>query len=122
MRRSISEANQQPAAEPKGLEAVLRAVGARGHAAHKPLRGFDAHLSGFHCVKDSPRKQREVHHFLKQLGPDVFQALLFDGDGPGALLLGVEYIISERAFETLPAHERGYWHPHNYEVDRKSVV
>ena len=116
MRRQHSDPNQKPAEQPKGLEAVLRAAGARGHTPHKPLRGFDAYVSGFHCAKDTPRRQREVHHFVKQLGPDVLQCLLFDGDGPGALVLGVEYIISEQAFEQLPAHERSYWHPHNYEV------
>lgn len=116
MRRPISDPNEKPVRGPKGLEAVLRAVGAKGHCAHKPLRGFDAVLSGFHCAKDSPRKQREVHHFLKQLGPDLLQAVLFDGDGPSALVIGVEYILSERAFEQLPTGERALWHPHNYEV------
>ena len=29
---------------------------------------------------------------------------------------GVEYIISEKLFETLPAEEKKYWHPHNGEI------
>ena len=29
---------------------------------------------------------------------------------------GVEYIISEKLFETLPSEEKKYWHPHNGEI------
>src|SRR5690606_17681545 len=29
---------------------------------------------------------------------------------------GIEYIISEKLFETLPVEERRYWHPHDYEI------
>jgi hypothetical protein len=116
VRRPNSDPNQKPAPEPKGLEAVLRAAGARGNCSHKPLRGFDAYVSGFQCAKDMPKKQREAHHFLKRLGPDLIQCVIFDGEGPTASLVGVEYILSERAFEQLPGEERTYWHPHNYEV------
>lgn len=34
----------------------------------------------------------------------------------GAKLLGVEYIVSGKLFQTLPAEEKKYWHPHTYEV------
>jgi len=33
-----------------------------------------------------------------------------------ANLIGVEYIVSERLFATLPDDEQELWHPHNYEV------
>jgi hypothetical protein len=42
--------------------------------------------------------------------------VLFDGSGESAHLNGIEYIISERLFESLPADEKRYWHPHNYEI------
>jgi hypothetical protein len=44
------------------------------------------------------------------------QCALYDGDTAAANLTGIEYIISERLFERLPAEERGYWHPHNAEI------
>jgi hypothetical protein len=31
-------------------------------------------------------------------------------------MTGLEYIISEKLYGTLPAEEKAYWHPHNYEV------
>src|SRR4029078_8567178 len=36
--------------------------------------------------------------------------------GKGARILGVEYIISDRLYRTLPAGEKKYYHPHAYEV------
>ncbi|HET8756023.1 MAG TPA: DUF1264 domain-containing protein [Solirubrobacteraceae bacterium] len=42
--------------------------------------------------------------------------MLFDGNTKAANLIGIEYIVSERLFETLPEGEKAYWHPHNYEI------
>ena len=42
--------------------------------------------------------------------------MLFDGNGGNANLNGIEYIISEALFETLPPQERRFWHPHNAEI------
>jgi hypothetical protein len=58
----------------------------------------------------------ESHHFCRQVNEDLAQCALFDGNTPDANLNGIEYIISERLFQQLPAQERQYWHPHNYEI------
>lgn len=115
MKRPDTSENHQRA-EAIGLDTVLRAAGATGNGLPRPLRGFDAYVSGFHCARDTPKRQRETHAFVKQLGPDFLQCVLFDGEGPSSLLVGVEYIVSEALFERLPVEERGDWHPHNYEV------
>jgi hypothetical protein len=31
-------------------------------------------------------------------------------------LLGIEYIVSDKLFRSLPDEEKKYWHPHTYEV------
>jgi uncharacterized protein DUF1264 len=41
--------------------------------------------------------------------------VLFDGNTKDANLIGIEYIVSERLFESLPADEQRFWHPHNCE-------
>ncbi len=46
----------------------------------------------------------------------MFQCVLFDGTGPNAKLVGVEYIISDEAYRKLPDAEKPYWHAHTYEV------
>lgn len=44
------------------------------------------------------------------------QCVLFDGNTRGANLNGIEYIISEKLFETLLQGERQFWRPHNAEI------
>ena len=65
---------------------------------------------------DDPSHQMEAHHFCHQVNEDFAQCALYDGNTGDANLSGIEYIISERLFDTLPAYERRYWHPHNYEI------
>jgi hypothetical protein len=50
------------------------------------------------------------------MGEDLAQCVLFDGEGTDARLTGIEHIISERLFLSLPAAERPFWHPHNGEI------
>ena len=35
---------------------------------------------------------------------------------PEARMMGIEYIISEELYNTLPTNEKAYWHPHNYVI------
>ncbi|MGW0633912.1 DUF1264 domain-containing protein [Streptomyces sp. NPDC002758] len=46
----------------------------------------------------------------------MHQCLLYDSVSPTAKLLGVEYIVSDTLFRSLPDQEKKYWHPHTYEV------
>jgi hypothetical protein len=81
-----------------------------------PLKDFDVYVAGLHCAKDEPGMQMEAHHFCRQVNQDLLQCILFDGNTRDANLIGIEYIVSERLFETLPDEERALWHPHNYEI------
>jgi hypothetical protein len=53
---------------------------------------------------------------LQSANEDFAQCVLFDGNTSEARLMGIEYIISEKLYNTLPPDEKAYWHPHNYEV------
>jgi hypothetical protein len=81
-----------------------------------PLKDFDIYVAGLHCAKHDAEMQMEAHHFCRQVNQDFLQCVLFDGNTSDANLIGIEYIISERLFATLPPDERPYWHPHNYEI------
>ena len=83
---------------------------------NSPLKDFDIYLVGFHPMKDAPEKQMEAHHYCHQVNQDFAQCVLFDGNTKNANMTGVEYIISEKLFATLPQEERQYWHPHNGEI------
>ena len=84
--------------------------------AKAPVENIAMYLNGFHVAKDDPAMQMEAHHYCNQANEDLAQCVLFDGNTRDARLMGIEYIISEKLFATLPAEERSYWHPHNYEI------
>jgi hypothetical protein len=81
-----------------------------------PVGRISMYLSGFHPAKDDPSMQMESHHYCDQVNEDFAQCVLYDGNTAAARLHGIEYIISERLYETLSAEEKAYWHPHNYEI------
>src|SRR5690606_24562234 len=91
-------------------------LGAKLLQGNAPLGGFDIYLVGFHPMKDAPEGQMTAHHYCNQVNEDFAQCVLFDGNTDEANLNGLEYIISERVFASLPEEERQYWHPHNGEI------
>lgn len=111
----VAQETRPPGAEKSATTRALVA-GAKLLQSNSPLGPMDVYLVGFHPMKDHPEQQMEAHHYCHQVNEDFAQCALFDGNGRDANLTGVEYIISEKLFETLPAEERQYWHPHNGEI------
>lgn len=87
-----------------------------GGQTNAPVAPLKIYLDGFHASKNDTTRQMEAHHFCHQMNPDFMQCALFDGNTADAHLIGIEYIISEKLFESLPAKEQQYWHPHNFEI------
>ncbi len=106
----------KPAGEDKGAWLGFLEQGANVLQSATPLKGFDVYVVGFHCAKGEPDFQMEAHHFCRVVNDDLLQCVLFDGNTKDASLIGVEYIVSGRLFDTMPEEEKAYWHPHNYEV------
>ena len=46
----------------------------------------------------------------------VWQCLIYDTPFNPARLIGVEYMITPRLYETLDEQERKLWHSHDYEA------
>lgn len=105
-----------PAGEGQSLWRTTLEAGARLLQDMTPLKDFDIYVAGLHCAKHEPGMQMEAHHYCRQVNQDLLQCVLFDGNRRDANLIGIEYIISERLFGTLPEGEKPYWHPHNYEI------
>lgn len=108
--------SQQPPGDDKTAKTLALEAGAKVLQGNQPPGLMDIYLVGFHPMKDRPEHQVEAHHFCHQVNQDFAQCALFDGNGRSASLTGIEYIISEKLFETLPQQERKYWHPHNAEI------
>lgn len=113
-------ADVEPTMRPPGTELSGKtrtlAAGAALLQGKSPLAPMDIYLSGFHAMKEDPAHQLSAHHFCTQVNEDFAQCVLFDGNTRNANLTGIEYIISEKLYAQLPADERQYWHPHNYEI------
>lgn len=104
-----------PGADRTAKTAALE-TGANLMQAKAPVEKIAMYLNGFHVSKDDPKMQMEAHHYCNQANEDLAQCVLFDGNTAEARLMGIEYIISEKLYSTLPTEEKAYWHPHNYEV------
>lgn len=87
-----------------------------------PLRQFNAYLDGFHFYNGNINAQMEAHHYVQQLNEDLWQAVIFDGNGADAKLMGIEYIITAKLFKTLPEEEKKLWHSHHYEVKSGTLI
>lgn len=112
---------EAPGGEKKTDTKILEA-GADILQAKTPLKRFNAYLDGFHFYNGNINAQMEAHHYVSQLNEDVHQAIIFDGNGDDAKIMGVEYIISEKLFKTLPEEEKKLWHSHVYEVKSGELI
>jgi hypothetical protein len=104
------------AGQPKSTKTKMLETGAAVLQQDTPLDKLNIYLVGFHPLKDEPQHQFEAHHFCHQINEDFAQCVLYDSNTPDANLNGIEYIISERLFKSLPEKEQQYWHPHNGEI------
>jgi hypothetical protein len=104
-----------PGADRTAKTATLE-TGANVMQSKAPIEKISIYLNGFHAAKHDANVQMESHHYCDQVNEDFAQCALYDGNTADARLHGVEYIISEKLYNTLPADEKGFWHPHNYEI------
>ncbi len=88
-----------------GLAAGLpdrEAGGATEPHGKTPVDECGLYLCAFHIAKKDPKFQVEAHHYCSAVNDEVHQCIIFDSAGKGARILGVEYIISDRLYRSLP--------------------
>jgi hypothetical protein len=85
-------------------------------ASYPPIGDIHAHVCGIHFYNGDMSRQIIAEHYCAHLSDEVLQCVIYDSNKPGARLIGIEYIVSARIFESLPAEEKKLWHSHNYEV------
>lgn len=81
-----------------------------------PLEAMSTYLNGLHMYADEMGRQVEATHLCSHLRHDLHQCVIFDSNKPDARLIGIEYIIPEERFRSLPEEEKKLWHSHHYEV------
>lgn len=88
-------------------------------AAAKPVDGYNlpqGHLNAIRHVFDDPSLR--VEHFCKPNDKIMMVCQLYDGDSANATLIGIEYIITQQQYDSLPGREKPYWHAHREEFRR----
>ncbi|KAL8227324.1 hypothetical protein R6Q57_017156 [Mikania cordata] len=81
-----------------------------------PTKQIHQHLCAFHFYADDMTRQVEAHHYCAHRNDEMRQCLIYDRPDADARLIGVEYIVTEELFLTLPDSEKPLWHSHEYEV------
>ncbi|MCL7044925.1 hypothetical protein MKW94_015157 [Papaver nudicaule] len=72
----------------------------------KPIKMMQQHVCTFALYSHDMSRQIETHHFVTRINQEFLQCAVYDSDSPSARLIGVEYIVSDGVFETLPAEEQ----------------
>ncbi|RYE17502.1 MAG: DUF1264 domain-containing protein [Sphingobacteriaceae bacterium] len=106
----------------KSTKDKLLSAGANLLQSKGPLKNFATYLDGFHFYNGNMQAQMEAHHYISQLNNDMYQAIIFDGNGADAKIMGIEYIITARLFKVLPKEEKLLWHSHHYEVKSGELI
>ncbi|KAK9072492.1 hypothetical protein SSX86_008926 [Deinandra increscens subsp. villosa] len=81
-----------------------------------PTKQIHQHLCAFHFYADDMTRQVEAHHYCGHRNDEMRQCLIYDSPDADARLIGLEYIVTEDLFLTLPDSEKPLWHSHEYEV------
>ncbi|XP_022852029.1 oil body-associated protein 2C-like isoform X2 [Olea europaea var. sylvestris] len=107
---------QIPPGKPMSVEQHMLDKGAQMLQSLKPIKHMNQHVCTFALYSHDMTRQIETHHYVTRVNQDFLQCAVFDADDPMAHLIGLEYIVSDRLFETLPPDEQKLWHTHAYEI------
>ncbi|XP_057470607.1 oil body-associated protein 2B-like isoform X2 [Actinidia eriantha] len=105
-----------PPGKPMSVEEQLLEKGAEMLQSLKPVKHMSQHVCTFALYGHDLTRQIETHHYVTRINQDFLQCAVYDTDESHGRLIGVEYIISDKIFETLTADEQRLWHSHAYEI------
>ncbi|XP_065877316.1 oil body-associated protein 2A-like [Euphorbia lathyris] len=105
-----------PPGQPMSMGQHMLDKGAQMLQNLKPIKQISQHVCTFAIYSHDMSRQIETHHFITRLNQDFLQCAVYDSDDSTGRLIGVEYIVSDKIFETLPPDEQKLWHSHAYEV------
>ncbi|KAJ2903872.1 DUF1264-domain-containing protein [Zalerion maritima] len=118
---SIPETNNA-SGEPLSTKWKVLDTGAGMVQDFSPVKNICEGLNAFHSYASEPSRCVETNHYCAHLNEEMRQCILYDSPGPNARLIGVEYMISPRLYETLPSEERKLWHSHVFEVKSGMLI
>ncbi|CAD0097715.1 unnamed protein product [Aureobasidium mustum] len=93
---------------PESMTNKILETGAAATQNFAPPKRVCAHLNAFHAYANDPSRCIETNHYCAHLNDGM--------PSSNARLIGIEYMISSRLYETLDHEERKLWHSHVFEV------
>ena len=79
-----------------------------------------------HIYADEARQGKaryvEAAHFCAHVSQDLRQCLIYDSHEANARLIGVEYMVPRRVYDTFSPEEQKLWHSHEYEVKSGMLI
>ena len=85
--------------------------------AAKPVDGYNlpqGHLNAVRHNFDDPSLR--VEHFCKPHDSIMMVCQLYYSNSANATLIGIEYMITQEQYDSLPNREKPYWHAHREEL------
>ena len=83
-----------------------------------PTQGYNAHAIGMKHIYGSP--DLEAHFYCKMNEKIMTTCQIYDSGSPNASLVGVEYIISQEDFNSLPNEEKPNWYVINQSLAERA--
>jgi hypothetical protein len=114
--------NVQSPGDQKSTKTETLETGAAILQSKAPIEAINTYLDGFHFYNGNIKGQMEAHHYCTKLNEDLTQCVIYDGNVKDARLMGVEYIVSEKIFKSLPPEEKRLWHSHVHEVKSGQLI
>ncbi|CAN7013581.1 unnamed protein product [Brassica rapa subsp. trilocularis] len=143
---SIGEC-KEPMGDPTKTTTAILEKGTTTMQSMKPIKQMSLHMCSFACYSHDPGRQIEVHIYDHRVNHDFLQCAVYDSSSSNVLVvtlsieafaldydlrfmmcfycikfLGIEYIVSEKLFESVSPEEQKLWHSHDYKIQMALLV
>ncbi|KAH7384109.1 hypothetical protein DE146DRAFT_622267 [Phaeosphaeria sp. MPI-PUGE-AT-0046c] len=111
------------AGDPESVTNKALETGASAVQNFAPVQRICAHLNAFHAYAHDPKRDAvETNHYCAHLNDDVRQCILYDSPNQPARIIGIEYMITPKLYNTLDEDEQKLWHSHVFEVKSGMLI
>lgn len=115
--------SNKTAGHPESVTNKTLEAGAGAVQNFAPVQRICAHLNAFHAYAQNPKRDAvETNHYCAHLNDDVRQCILYDSPTQPARIIGIEYMITPKLYNTLDTDEQRLWHSHVFEVKSGMLI
>ncbi|CCA76088.1 hypothetical protein PIIN_10088 [Serendipita indica DSM 11827] len=119
----MSQYENESKPDPAGTTSAMLELTAGATQDFTPVKSICAFLNAYHVyADDTARPPVDSYHYCAHIEPEMRQCIIYDSPRINARLIGIEYLISPRLYQTLPKEEKKLWHSHAYEVKSGMLI